>query len=57
MLPPSYLAGLFSAIGAFIVIPFAEEFVRCRRAERLGLTGEDTPIWLKEREVLEPERV
>lgn len=32
-LPPSYLFGLFAAIGLFVVLPYAEELLRCLRAQ------------------------
>ncbi|SFC41883.1 hypothetical protein SAMN05216321_104219 [Cupriavidus sp. OV038] len=32
-LPSSYLIGLFAALGLFVVLPYAEELLRCLRAQ------------------------
>jgi hypothetical protein len=54
MLPPSYIVGLMSTIALFIGVPYAEELYRCRRAEKMGLIGDDTPHWLRERQEVDP---
>ncbi|MFF4529017.1 diguanylate cyclase [Streptomyces sp. NPDC001407] len=33
-LPAGYLAAIAAAVGAFVVLPYAEEMLRCMRAER-----------------------
>ena len=53
MLPPAYLFGLAGAIVLTVGIPYAEELLRCLRAKRDGLSGKDTPLWIRERAVLE----
>ncbi len=52
MLPPVYIGGLITTIALFIAIPYDEELYRCIQAERRGLKGADTPVWLEAREVL-----
>ncbi|MNN74145.1 hypothetical protein D3C81_1903140 [compost metagenome] len=32
-LPPLYLMGLFAALGLLVVLPYAEELLRCLRAQ------------------------
>jgi hypothetical protein len=33
-LPAGYLSGIAAAIGAFVVLPYTEEMIRCVRARR-----------------------
>jgi hypothetical protein len=47
-LPVRQIAGIFGAVTMFVVLPHVEEFVRCWRASRLGLTGSDTPDCVRE---------
>jgi hypothetical protein len=47
-LPVSQIAGIFGAITLFVALPHAEEFWRCWRAYRRGLTGKDTPDCVRE---------
>jgi hypothetical protein len=42
-LPPRYLASMLSAIAVFLVLPYAEELLRCWRAQMRGELGRDTP--------------
>lgn len=41
-LPTSYILGVFGGVGINSVA-YAEELIRCVRAQRRGLTGVDTP--------------
>ncbi len=53
---PSYIAGALAALGAGIALPYGEEIYRCWQAEKQGLVGTDTPLFVKER-VAEKEKV
>lgn len=44
-----YVVGLLSAIGAGIGIPYGEELCRCWKNEQMGLSGRDTPQYLREK--------
>lgn len=48
LLPLSHIAAILSAITVFSALPHVEEFVRCWRAYRRGLTGTDTPECARE---------
>jgi hypothetical protein len=43
LLPLSRIAAILGAVTLFTALPHVEEFIRCWRAYRRGLTGSDTP--------------
>jgi hypothetical protein len=47
-LPIRQIVGIFGAITLFVALPHVEEFWRCWRAYRRGLTGKDTPECVRE---------
>jgi hypothetical protein len=47
-LPVSQIGAIFGAITVFVALPHVEEFVRCWRAYRRGLTGTETPECARE---------
>jgi hypothetical protein len=47
-LPVPQIAAIFGALTLFVALPHVEEFVRCWRAYRRGLTGVDTPECVRE---------
>ena len=48
-IPPAYIAAILSAVALGIGVPYAEEYIRCKRAEQEGLTGTEIPAYVKER--------
>ena len=46
--PIRHIAAIFGATTLFVALPHVEEFVRCWRAYRKGLTGVDTPECARE---------
>lgn len=48
LLPLSRIAAILGAVTAFAALPHVEEFFRCWRAYKRGLTGSDTPECARE---------